>query len=194
MKNLISYFVLILLLTTNNPVRAQVGLNAGFGTGSVIDFFEFTESVGSLIFFPFTQISNKTIDKVGPFYVELFTYDDERLKFVLHYSYSSNTRLYYRNSDDSEVRREKNVYHTAMAGSQYAYVKSENFEVYLGIYTGISLRENTAVGKPDEDFTKQYFAYQISPVGFRFGRGFGFTFELGFGFKGIVSGGVSLRL
>lgn len=194
MKNLILYSILIVVLTTNNPLKAQVGVNAGFGTGTVIDFFEFTESVGSLIFIPFHQISNKTIDKVGPFYVELFTYDDERLKFVLHYSYSSNTRLYYRHSDDSEVRREKNTYHTAMAGSQYAYLKSENFEVYLGIYTGISLRENTVIGKSDEEFKKQYFAYQISPVGFRFGRGLGFTFELGFGFKGIVSGGVSIRL
>jgi hypothetical protein len=82
-----------------------------------------------------------------------------------------------------------NRYIGGLMRADWRWINERSYQFYTAAGLGITTIQSQGFGQPKAN--KTTFAGQISPVGFRYGEGFGFYIELGYGNTGIVSGGVS---
>ncbi len=82
--------------------------------------------------------------------------------------------------------------------AEYAYMNKRKVQLYGNASVGLAtLSGKSSVGASannDKDYSSTVFAFQVNPIGVRYGERFGGFAELGFGFKGFLSLGFSARL
>lgn len=85
-------------------------------------------------------------------------------------------------------------YLTVLLGYQYAWGLGPRSKWYSGVAPGISWQQrkekHNDFSLEKDEFGKARFAYQVTAVGFSFGRKIGGYAELGYGYKGILSTGL----
>lgn len=85
-------------------------------------------------------------------------------------------------------------YLTVLPDYQYAWILRPGRRWYSGAAVGISWQQrkekHNDFSLEKEEFDKARFAYQVTAVGFSFGRKIGGYAELGYGYKGILSTGL----
>lgn len=85
-----------------------------------------------------------------------------------------------------------------LPSAEYAYMSKRKVRLYGNASAGVTTLSGTssvgAAANNDKDYSSTVFAFQINPIGVRYGERFGGFAELGFGFKGFLSLGFSARL
>lgn len=76
----------------------------------------------------------------------------------------------------------------SLAGTKYTFSPNIQYQQY---FYGTP---NSLVPTNPYTFNRGYYSYQITPVSLRFGSTVAGFFDIGFGYKGIFSGGVTVRL
>lgn len=128
----------------------------------------------------------------GALMVSVLFAPDNRISFGLDFIVDK-TKASYAYSNNSVVRTETN-YASIMPRLDFKYINKPNFKVYGSGAIGVSMRkaENKTNNTTPNKATGG--AFHITPVGIRAGNNIAFWAEAGFGFRGIVSGGLSIKL
>lgn len=76
------------------------------------------------------------------------------------------------------------------------YIDKDFFKVYVLLGSGILLtnQKYAPSGGSNVSSSHSNFDFQITPIGVKLGRNIGFFGELGFGYKGVISGGLFLKI
>lgn len=88
-------------------------------------------------------------------------------------------------------------YYTVAAEATFQYNQGDRFKFYGFVGLGATICEGRIkkVSSAGTDrATTCYINFQITPVGFKFGNSWGGFVEFGFGYKGMLSGGMFVRL
>lgn len=112
---------------------------------------------------------------------------------------------YMRHSNRYTLTREEDVrsgerntsYALALPTGEFSYLNKPGVQLYGNLSAGIMVMSGYSTVSGDGsryDYDGTSFAFQVNPIGARFGRRFGGFVELGFGFKGIATLGFSARL
>lgn len=78
-----------------------------------------------------------------------------------------------------------------LARTDFRWVNNHSFQFYSGVAAGGSYIHSFDVDDPSDSDNDFMFAFQVSPIGLRFGHNFGVFLEGGLGWTGIVSAGIS---
>jgi hypothetical protein len=84
----------------------------------------------------------------------------------------------------------------ALPNAEYVYLNKPKVQLYGNLGLGmihLSGHSDVAGDGQPYDYSASTFAFQVNPIGVRFGQRFGGFAELGFGLKGIFSAGFSAR-
>lgn len=85
-------------------------------------------------------------------------------------------------------------YYSALLGYTDYWVKRNYFSLYTELAIGCTQTTTKQTNASNAAVQHQsVLAYQITPLGFRFGNRIGVYLEGGYGFKGLVNGGFSFR-
>lgn len=86
-------------------------------------------------------------------------------------------------------------YINLLGRADYRYVIEPYYQFYSGLAAGVALNTYSTPFALDEGATgnRLIFAFQLTVVGFRFGKKLGGFAELGFGHLGLVNAGMSFR-
>jgi len=86
------------------------------------------------------------------------------------------------------------AYHAVLFNGKFDYYRRGNLTLYA--HAGVGVEISYLQPKFADNYTKAYFAGQISPLGLnvRISRGFNFFGEVGFGAQGVVQLGFSADL
>lgn len=109
--------------------------------------------------------------------------------------YSASYTL--KKADDKRQGERKTNFIVALPTAEYSYLNKQKVQLYGNIGVGItSVSGHSTVSRDGDlhDYSATTVAFQLNPIGVRFGQRFGGFAELGFGFKGIVTAGFSARL
>jgi len=113
---------------------------------------------------------------------------------VLGYS-KANTNVVYESKSGLKYKVDISFF-LIMAQTEYKYFENENFSIYSGIALGadiVSPSGSDTKGNPNE--TSLGAAFQLTPAGIKFiSRKIGGCIESGWGSKGIINGGIFIRL
>lgn len=110
---------------------------------------------------------------------------------------------YMRNKTDytltkgTDVRQgeRQNNFYMVMPTAEYLYMNRPKVQLYGNLGVGVlSLSGHSTVTTDRHDYSATTVAFQVNPIGVRFGQRFGGFAELGFGLKGILTAGFSARL
>lgn len=110
-----------------------------------------------------------------------------------------NTSSEFRYSNTSTTKP-KSEWLLLMGRVNVVYYKQEVtlpfIELYGGVAGGAAMLNASATDPVTgpASFKKNYFAYQVTPIGVRTGRKLGFWAEAGWGYKGLLNAGLSFRL
>ncbi|AMO19834.1 outer membrane beta-barrel protein [Flavobacterium columnare] len=80
--------------------------------------------------------------------------------------------------------------------SNYNYLSNDNFRLYSGLGVGYTLIRNKTNELSSEGLSfdnSNRFNFQITGIGFRYGKKLGISAEVGLGYKGILNGGISYQ-
>jgi hypothetical protein len=99
--------------------------------------------------------------------------------------------------DGKETGRFYKTHYTVAVEAELTYLSSGDFNLYGlagigGTFYHLKYKDNSDKNMNDSD-TNPYTAFQITPVGLRFGRNVGAFVELGFGYRGILNAGLFAR-
>lgn len=109
--------------------------------------------------------------------------------------YSASYSL--KKSDDEREGERKTKFIVALPTAEYSYLNKEKVQLYGNIGLGLTSMSGHSTVSGDGsryDYSAASFAFQLNPIGVRFGQRFGGFAELGFGFKGFFTAGFSARL
>lgn len=85
-------------------------------------------------------------------------------------------------------------YLTVLADYRFAWGRRPAAKWYSGVSPGVSWQQrresHNDFSYVKDEFSKVRFAYQVTAVGFEFGKKLGGYLELGYGYKGFLSGGL----
>ncbi|MDR1115780.1 MAG: hypothetical protein LBL33_06505 [Tannerella sp.] len=100
-------------------------------------------------------------------------------------------------SDGKETGKFYKTHYTFAVEAELTYLSKGNFNMYglAGIgetFYHLKYKDNSDKNKNDSNMNP-YTAFQITPVGLRYGRNAGAFVELGFGYRGILNAGVFAR-
>ncbi len=91
---------------------------------------------------------------------------------------------------------ETNLYTVALE-SDYRYISKPSFRLYSGLGLGYTFGKNNYDGNNSSISlnrkSQNYFNFQATALGFRFGEQLGIFAELGFGYKGVLNAGLSYQ-
>lgn len=120
-----------------------------------------------------------------------FSKPNGRFSFGLNGVFERVTdRLEFSNGNVGEYRVDA---FTLMARTDFRWINKPGFKFYSGVafggsyYKGYDVDDNT---NGDDDAS---IAFQVSPIGLRFGKQFGLFLEGGFGWNGLLVGGLSAK-
>lgn len=166
---------------------------------------------------PLTIVSAFTIGLADAFSNSYSDYDIEREDnnafsgvWSVGYRYYVTPRFnvggdisYMRNKTDytltkgTDVRQgeRQNNFYMVMPTAEYLYMNRPKVQLYGNLGVGVlSLSGHSTVTTDRHDYSATTVAFQVNPIGVRFGQRFGGFAELGFGLKGILTAGFSARL
>jgi hypothetical protein len=113
---------------------------------------------------------------------------------VFGYS-QANTRAVYENKPNLKYKVDVSFF-MIMAQTEYKYFENDNFSFYSGVALGVDIISpsgSDTKGNPNE--TSLGSAFQLTPAGLKFvSRKIGGCIESGWGSKGIINGGIIIRL
>jgi hypothetical protein len=110
-----------------------------------------------------------------------------------------NTTSEFKYSNTSTTKP-KSEWLLLMGRVNVVYYKQDVTLPFIELYGGVTGGTANLKASATDPFTgpasfkKNYFAYQVTPIGIRTGRQFGFWAEAGWGYKGLLSAGLSFRL
>lgn len=160
--------------------------------------------------------NNQIIDALGeaftyPVTLGTVKYTDEKSSNAIHIGYKyalidklmvGATVTYEKNSktvnaNDAKIGSETaNIYTFAIEGN-YRYVSKESFQMYSGLglgYTNSAQKfDSIDTNASNRNESTGNFNFQVTALGFRFGKKIGFFTELGLGYKGILNAGISYQ-
>lgn len=106
-----------------------------------------------------------------------------------------NIKANYIYPDPADETRTNAGYFTIMARGDFKYVKKTSFSIYSSVAAGVTLQSADLLSGVNQiTENDRGGAFHISPIGIRYGKNIALWAEAGFGFKGVLSGGVAIRL
>lgn len=161
-------------------VRAGYGVLSAQAMGSVLS----NAIVGGLSGYEKSDISTG-----GALTFSLLFNPQNRVSFGLDFGYEKLDVVYKSDSQPNVTSTDR--YITVMPRVDLRYVNKESFSLYGSLAAGGSF---LSVGRGNESEQGVAFAYQITPLGIRFGNNIALFAEAGFGFRGLLNAGLSVRL
>lgn len=96
--------------------------------------------------------------------------------------------------NDQNRGTQNNRYTTFLAGLNVSYISNVHFNLYSGVYGGLSNRNaETTIDSQLLKDSEQRFGFHLAAIGLRFGTNVGGFAEAGFGDMGLLRLGVSAR-
>lgn len=119
---------------------------------------------------------------------------ESRFSYGVDFVYD-NIKANYIYADPAQDTRTNTGYLTIMARGDFKYIRKPSFSLYSSLAAGIALR-SADVLDISSDISKNDLggAFHLSPLGIRVGNKIAFWAEAGFGFKGVLCGGIAVRL
>lgn len=106
-----------------------------------------------------------------------------------------NIKANYIYPDPADETRTNAGYFTIMARGDFKYVKKTSFSIYSSLAAGVTLRSADLLSGVNQITENDLGgAFHISPIGIRYGKNIALWAEVGFGYRGVLSGGVAIRL
>ena len=179
-----------------NTYSQEHQVSAGMGLGTTVQMLDVLTEIGgafSSIFFKGSYL-DKT-DNIGEFRISYAYTPKDR------WSYGA-TLSYNQSKFDALIKGEKigeqvNDYYTLAAETSFAYFKKERMSFYALLGAGATLgnvkQTRFSTGKESQS-NGTIFNFQITPVGFRYGKQWGGFAEMGFGYRGLLNFGAFYTL
>ncbi|KPQ13676.1 MAG: hypothetical protein HLUCCX10_12420 [Algoriphagus marincola HL-49] len=187
MKKLaLGLFIILVTIFNSSAQESKVEVRAGYGIlsaqamGSVLS----NSIVGGLSGYEKTDISTG-----GVFMFSLLFNPSNRISFGLDFGYEKLDVLYESPSQPNVTSTDRFI--TVMPRIDLRYVNKEAYSLYGSLAAGGSF---LSAGRGNESEQGVAFAYQITPIGIRFGNNIALFAEAGFGFRGLLNAGLSVRL
>ncbi|MFI5134262.1 MAG: hypothetical protein ACHQD9_00285 [Chitinophagales bacterium] len=169
-------------------------VSAGYGVLTVQDVATF---VTDIIISPVTldAVSVTNIRSSGVMFIEYSHFFDSHWRIVANANYSVLKSDFVYASDQSSYGTGTDQYSTLMAGVNYHWFIHPTVELYSGVQIGGSYVHSKQTYTTGDNATNNSFAFafQVTPIGVRFGKAFGGFTELGIGYKGLICAGVDYR-
>lgn len=191
---LIAIVLILSISTTKAQEKGTSEISIGYGVGTnnqIVDAF------GEIFTYPVTLGTIKYSDEkssngihIGYKYAVI-----DKLMVGATVTYEKNSKTV--NANDTKIGSEtENIYTFAIEGN-YRYVSKESFQMYSGLglgYTNSAQKfDSTDTNVANRNDNTGNFNFQVTAVGFRFGKKIAFFTELGLGYKGILSAGLSYQ-
>ena len=96
----------------------------------------------------------------------------------------------FSNSDDSIYVTRKEKFFTLMPSFQYSFLQKRSIRLYSELSAGVAFTKTNFYDKEERGNAVQG-AYQVTFLGFRFGRRIAGFIDLGYGYKGVAQLGIS---
>ncbi|TDK43455.1 hypothetical protein [Algoriphagus formosus] len=187
MKKLVLGLVIMLVIVfDSNAQESKVEVRAGYGVlsaqaiGSVLS----NSIVGGLDGYEKTDISSG-----GALIFSLLFNPSNRISFGLDFGYEKLDVIYESPSQANITSKDRFI--TVMPRVDLRYVNKEAYSLYGSLAAGGSF---LSAERGNESEQGVAFAYQITPIGIRFGNNIALFAEAGFGFRGLLNAGLSVRL
>ncbi len=166
----------LLLSSTAMVAQKKIQVAASYGSGS---FYGLTESLTESIL---TQSTQLNYESDGVFAVDVMMgNEDSRLMYGLSYSHEQL-------KDPS--KGVKTSLETIEAQATYKWLNpAKKFNIYSGVGAGVIFGSSKVLMLPKSDDT--LFAFNVTPIGIRYGTDFSVFAEANIGTRGIVQGGVA---
>ena len=201
--NCISLFSAALVICCQFPLFAQEKgdktLSIGYGYYSLYHM-SYESFSGMATVFSFGSVQQESIKSSGVIYASYNSALSNVWLFGATLSYEKITHEYLTGGFLFMVtpvtRQIVNAHFLTLAlDNQFRYVRKPNFQMYSGISLGYTMGiEDYSDQENSSNETHGVLNYQLNFVGMRFGNQVAFQLEIGLGFKGIVNGGLSIRL
>lgn len=196
------YYTLILLaaLMYTWQLPAQSGplprseFSVSFGIGAAPELFGmiqdevlYTSPAGDL------NTANSRFSGAWSFSYKRFL--EDKIGVTLHYTTERTVHdiVFMGNGDLSGNRIMR--YNTVLLSGDYWWIRRSGISLYSQVSAGAGLFRYADTNDFTETVhrdTETVFAYQITPIGFRFGYNLAMFAELGIGFRGLANAGVSI--
>jgi hypothetical protein len=200
MKTL-TYSLLFLLITMFETADAQSvhGFRAGVGYGSSFYSVKKLGLITNFSYYPTNLLFTEDKKELVKF-IEHAWLIDEALTIGLGFSHNSFTM---KNLKASPEAREAKFRQAAITfRTEYAWLRKTQLKLYSSVNLGFQFTKQYEIDMFDDNgsITRAHhikytdFAMHLNPVGISVGKKIGGFLELGVGFKGVISGGLYMRL
>jgi len=173
------------ILLSMHCLHAQkIEIATGYGTPSI---YGITNELGTAIGMASIGENISTPNSNGALNITAMIYNsDLRWRYGLDY-----TTEFYSTKDTNYTKKSSM---SIMPKVDYFWSKNTRLRFYSGISLGIYLdngRYKDITTRNEEKFSNTYFAFNITPIGFRYGGKLGLFLESNIGAKSIIQGGIS---
>lgn len=186
----LSFFVTIQTFSQEHQISAGMGLGS---TVQILDaFLEFGGAFSSVFFN--TSLLDKT-DNIGEYRMSYAYTPKEQWSFGGAFSY--NQSKFDAIKRQNKIGDQVNDYYTLAAETSFAFLIKERIKLYALVGAGatfVVVKSKEYASNTSASSHGTIFNFQITPIGFRYGKKWGGFAELGFGYRGLASFGVFYSL
>lgn len=183
-------FVSAFVFVVSHSYSQNHDISVGMGIASSNQIVDAFESSISSIFFPGYSTLEET-SSLGEFRLAYAFTPKERWSYGVALSYSKIE--YDIKTNNAKVGEQTSSYYTFAGETTYSYINKEKIKLYALVGLGATLssteRQTDSGTSVEDDTNDTFFNFQITPIGFRYGKKWGGFAEAGFGYRGIISFG-----
>lgn len=181
-----------LLFLSSKTFSQEHRLSAGMGIGTTSQIFDSFQVVGSAfsnVIFNGAQLNEAR--NLGEFRLAYAYTPKNRWSFGGVVSYS--TTDFDVNYQGSKIGEQTSNYYTVAAETTYAYMKKEKMRLYGLLGAGATFSNDKVKDysdKSEDSSNSSFFNFQVTPIGFSYGKNWGGFIEAGVGYRGLFSFGL----
>lgn len=182
----ISFFI------TTQTFSQKHQISAGMGLGSTVQILDsFLEMGSGISYIFFNSFFLEKTENIGEFRISYAYTPKEHWRFGGAFSY--NQSKFEAINGLEKIGDKKNNYYTLAAETSYAFLNKERIKLYALLGAGATfttVESKNFITNRSSSSQGTIFNFQITPIGFRYGKQWGGFAELGFGYRGLASFGV----
>ncbi|MCO5231029.1 MAG: hypothetical protein M9958_07715 [Chitinophagales bacterium] len=151
----------------------------------------YLEAIGFGVLKPLTDVDFQSSKFIGPISVNYKHFFKERLAVGFSALYS-NAKLKFTDSNETLATSHLNTI-SILPRFDFYYIRNPKFAMYGSLAAGGMVMLSSGKEIPLVERAGASFAFQVTPLAFRFGRDVGLVVELGIGSHGLAEVGFTYR-
>ena len=182
----VSAFVFVISHSYSQNHDISVGMGIA-SSNQIVDAFG--SSISSIIFPGYSTLEETS--SLSEFRLAYAFTPKERWSYGVAFSYSKIE--YDIKTNNTKVGEQTSSYYTFAGETTYSYINKEKIKLYALVGLGATInsteRQTDSETSVEDDTNDTFFNFQITSIGFRYGKKWGGFAEAGFGYRGIISFG-----